>query len=579
LAELTRSIAVRFHVRIRSWNCKAYLPTSQWEHTGCGPLLPLLLIFLQLALTGRVQGVDYHVSTGGDDARQGVSPDQAWRTTARASRQPLRPGDRLLFRGGDMFEGQVAIKTAGTASAATPILIGSYGKGRATIRAGEGTGVSIENSGGIIVRDLIVQGNDRRTNRGSGVAILNRFPGGKRLEYVRIENVEARGFGKDGIAVGAWPEDKSQSGFRDVHIAGCRASDNAYAGIHVYGFHDYYAKSYAHRDVAVVDCVVHDNPGDPEYLDNHSGNGILLHDVDSGCIDGCTAYGNGVLCRATSGGPVGIWAWSSRKLVIQHCVSIRNRTGGKYDGGGFDLDGGVSESVMQYNYSAENDGAGYLVFDFGAAPFRLTGNVLRFNISENDGRKNGFGGIHVDSRGEAIEHLLVYHNTICAHATEARQRPPALFLNKGKNVGIHNNLFIARGVPLAEIGSDQPGLRIQGNHYWAVDGKFLTRHAGREYRSLAEWRKQANVERWDSQDVGSTGDPKLEGFGPGSAVNEAAQRTALKRFKLQAGSPLVGAGIDLRTLFRWDLGPCDYWGNPLLQNQLIAVGAYSAAAP
>ena len=152
--------------------------------------------------------------------------------------------------------------------------------------------------------------------------------------------------------MGGWPADESQSGYCDVRISNCLASDNAYAGIHVYGVHDFHAKTYAHRDVAVVDCVAHDNPGDPDFLDNHSGNGILLHDVDGGVIDGCTAYGNGSLCRAKSGGPVGIWAWSSRKLVIQNCVSVRNRTGGKYDGGGFDFDGGVSESVMQYNYSA-----------------------------------------------------------------------------------------------------------------------------------------------------------------------------------------------------------------------------------
>src|SRR5262249_22176856 len=150
--------------------------------------------------------------------------------------------------------------------------------------------------------------------------------------------------------------------------------------------------------------------------------------------------------------------------------------------------------------------AGYMVFDFGAAPFRLTGNVVRFNISENDGRKNGYGGIHVDSRGEAIEGLLIYHNTIGARATAAKECPPALFLKQSKNARIHNNLFITQGVPLADLGSDQPGLCVQGNHYWAVDGKFLVRHAAAEYRSLADWREQANVEHWDGKEVGSTGD-------------------------------------------------------------------------
>src|SRR5262249_16011564 len=144
-------------------------------------------------------------------------------------------------------------------------------------------------------------------------------------------------------------------------------------------------------------------------------------------------------------GPVGIWAWSSRKLVIQNCVSVRNRTGGKYDGGGFDFDGGVSESIMQYNYSAENDGAGFLIYDFGAAPFRLADNVVRFNISENDGRNNGFAGIYVKSVGEPIERLQVYHNTVFMSPPASKEKPSALFIDKSKDCRFHNNLFISGG--------------------------------------------------------------------------------------------------------------------------------------
>src|SRR6516164_4588200 len=128
--------------------------------------LALLLVFLDLGLVGRLHGADFHVSAVGDDGHEATTPDLAWRTLARANRQELHPGDRLLLRGGDAFDGNLVVKTAGTASAAAPITIRSYGKGRATIRAGDGTGVSIENSGGIVLWDLIVEGEDRRKNRG-----------------------------------------------------------------------------------------------------------------------------------------------------------------------------------------------------------------------------------------------------------------------------------------------------------------------------------------------------------------------------------------------------------------------------
>jgi hypothetical protein len=526
--------------------------------------------------TKGVLAADYYVSAAGDDFREGTSPNTAWRTIARANRQALGPGDRLLLRGGDSFEGNLIVKIAGTPSAKSPITIGSLGQGKPTIRAGNGTGVAIQNCGGLVVRDLIIEGKDRRTNQGSGLSILNTLSGDMRLEFVRVENIEVHGFGKDGIAVGGAPADNSRSGFRDVRIVGCRASDNAYVGIHVYGKHDYYAKKYSNRDVALINCIAHDNPGDPDFLDNHSGNGILIHDVDGGLIDGCTAFGNGGLCRAKAGGPVGIWAWSSRRLVIQNCVSVRNRTGGNYDGGGFDFDGGVSESVMQYNYSAENDGAGFLVFDFGAAPFRLTDNVLRFNISENDGRKNGFAGIFVKSVGGPIERLQVYHNTVFVSppASRAAQLPAAVFVEKTKDCRFYNNLFITGGGrALVDMGNNQSELRFQGNHYWAADGKFLIRQAGKQFSSLEDWRKQHGMERLDGKDVGGAGDPLLNAFGCGEILTQADKRAGLDRYKPLPGSPLLKSGLDLKTRFGIDSGERDFWGNLLPKDTPPAVGA------
>jgi hypothetical protein len=517
---------------------------------------------------------DFFVSATGNDDHDGAARDRSWKTIARANRQALDPGDRLLFRGGDSFEGSVVIQVARPASAKMPMTVGAWGNGRATILPGNAAGLRIENTGGIVVRDLILKSNDRRKNKASGVQVVNALPNGETLDFIRIENVDASGFGKYGIAVSGAPADNSQSGFRDIRITGCRAFDNAYVGIHVFGVHDYYAKTYAHRDVSIIDCIAHDNPGDPDYLDNHSGNGILLHDVNGGLIDRCTAYGNGALCGAKSGGPVGIWAWSSRKLVIQNCVSVRNRTNCDYDGGGFDFDGGVSDSIMQYNYSAENDGAGYLVYDFGAAPFRLADNVIRFNVSENDGRKNGYAGIYVSSLGNPVERLHVYHNTVSLTPSPGQKPPAALFVHKSKDSRFHNNLLIARATRLGDIGSDQTGLRILGNHYWPQDDRFLVQHGEKQCRSLAEWRKHAEVERLSGKDVGSVGAPKFAISNGDSILLKASQRTTLTRYKLSSDSPLVGAGLDLRSLFSLDAGELDFWHNKFPRDRRWSIGAF-----
>jgi hypothetical protein len=97
---------------------------------------------------GLARGADYHVSAAGDEASDRTTPEWAGRTVARANRQELQPGDPLLIRAGDTFEGNLIVKAAGTPSAATPVTIATYGRDKATIRAGAKTGIFCENIGG-----------------------------------------------------------------------------------------------------------------------------------------------------------------------------------------------------------------------------------------------------------------------------------------------------------------------------------------------------------------------------------------------------------------------------------------------
>ena len=52
----------------------------------------------------------------------------------------------------------------------------------------------------------------------------------------------------------------------------------------------------------------------------------------------------------------------------------------------FDIDGGCTDCILQYNYSHDNEGSGYQ-----SGPFRLKppgNNTIRYNISQNDAQKN-----------------------------------------------------------------------------------------------------------------------------------------------------------------------------------------------
>src|SRR5205814_453532 len=369
-----------------------------------------VLFLCTLAASGRARAADYYVSPGGNDANPGTAANP-WRSLSKVNAAGLAPGDNVLFEGGQRFEGNLVLDERVRANPQRPITLGSFDHGRAVIDAGLGTGILIRNIGGVIIRDLIVIGDDASKNQGFGVMALNER-GAAKLDFIRIENVEVSGFRWSGIYVGGAPTllpgfnalPGSRFGFRNVEIAHATVHDNLYCGIFVSGPWNRVPGGYANEDVTIRDCVVHDNLGDPTYKKHHSGNGILVDDTDGGLIERSAAYHNGG-ANGSKGGPVGIWADNSNRITIQFSESYANHTGGKKDGAGFDLDGGVSNSVLQYNYSHDNDGPGFLTWNYVYAVHPLVHNVIRYNLSENDGRQHHCGGIEVGTGGQAVQHI------------------------------------------------------------------------------------------------------------------------------------------------------------------------------
>ena len=156
------------------------------------------------------------------------------------------------------------------------------------------------------------------------------------------------------------------------------------------------ASKKSNHDIYIGYCRAENNPGDPSNLNNHSGNGIVVSACTKVLIEYCTATNNGWDMPRKGNGPVGIWAFEADSVVIQHCLSYRNKTSvGGADGGGFDLDGGVTHSIVQYCLSYENQGAGYCLFQYlYASPWH--DNIFRYNISENDGAvSDAHGGVYI----------------------------------------------------------------------------------------------------------------------------------------------------------------------------------------
>src|SRR5438552_7993505 len=129
----------------------------------------------------------YYVSVSGQDTNSGASPALAWKTIAHANSQLLKPGDQLLFQAGATFSGTIYCGPASGGTQANPMLISSYGAGRATINGGNTNGFFAYNCAGIIVSNLNFVGSGRATNRNSGIEFYNDGGGTARLlNFIRI---------------------------------------------------------------------------------------------------------------------------------------------------------------------------------------------------------------------------------------------------------------------------------------------------------------------------------------------------------------------------------------------------------
>ncbi len=286
-------------------------------------------------------------------------------------------------------------------------------------------------------------------------------------------------------------------------------------------------------------------------------------------IEHSEAYRNGSLSESLEGGPVGIWAWDADDILIEHNYSHHNRVASPKDGGGLDLDGGVTNSIMQYNYSHDIDGAGYLLCQFsGARPFAH--NAARFNFSAKDGRRNSYGSIFFFG---GVSDAHVYSNTMVTSPVAAGSPRVLHFLHDAaKNVSMRNNIFVTSGgLPLVDVEPEQVGLTLQGKNYFAAEGPMLIRWEGVNYGGLPSWREVTGQERIAGHALGFNLDPEFIGPAPAAEVTQS--------FRLRQDSTLIDAGLDLSALFRIGTGSTDFFGAPVPSGAGLEVGAAEAVPP
>jgi hypothetical protein len=509
------------------------------------------------------KSVTYYVSPTGSDSANGTTSSTPWQTIAKVNAATLVPGDVVLFEGGQTWSGSLLYLT-GQGTATSPITIGSYGTGNATISNGSNEAIYVYNAGGYVIENLDITGISGSTSY-SGIEFYAFGVG--QLPAITIQNCSITGW-QYGILIGG---SAASDGWNGITLSGNDTSSNVYAGVLTYGANfNTGAPAYNHQDVLVENCTANNNTG-ASGVSQWTGSGIVLGSVNGGTITGCTAHGNGA-DNTYSAGPVGIWTYASNNVTIEYCLAYSNATGSTGDGDGFDLDIDCTNCVIQYCLAYSNAGAGILCWGGTADSYwGSTGtNVVRWNLCWGNGANgasngNYYGDITI---GGNLTGLEVYQNTCVSQTSGSAQ--PAPFANPTSDtlsgVTVRNNIFYCGSTDdliVAASAYTTGQLLLQGNCYYST-GTLGIYWGGTTYASLAAFQVgQSGQEKVSGSAVGLQANPLLTAPSSAPTVTSPASLAGASGLAPQRTSPCAAAGLNLSSLFSISPGSQDFFGDPV----------------
>jgi len=325
----------------------------------------------------------YIDSETGDDTRDGLTPARAWKTLTRVNQGEFGPGDRILLRAGGRWAGPLTPGGRGTDEA--PVSIGDYGGGPSPRIDGEAaylTTVLLHNVEYFHVSGLDITNTGRRCELARTGVLLSLKDFGTahdvRLSGLFVHDVNGGLRKKEGAgsAIRWTCEGKNTlSRFDGLLIEDCLLKDCTRNGITA-GGHWQRDNWFPSLNVVIRGNTIEGIPGDgivPTACDG----ALVEHNVMRDCPrllpDGEAA--------------AGIWPWSCDNTVVQFNEVSDHKA--PWDGQGFDADWNCRGTIIQHNYSHDNEGGFLLICCSGRPPTVYNiGNpdvIVRYNISVNDG--------------------------------------------------------------------------------------------------------------------------------------------------------------------------------------------------
>ncbi len=502
----------------------------------------LILLAFLLASLASLHAASYHLDAeGGSDDGDGLSPATAWRSVAKVNAFTFQPGDSLLLKAGSAWTGQ--LHPLGSGTAGHRIILDRYGEGpKPAIHGGgvAGGAVLLVNQQHWSIRNIEVTNQGSPAPKKMGVLIRNNAVG--TLSGIEVKDCDIHDVVGD------------LTDYRDGKESG---------GIVFYINVDHPEQPSKWDDIRIENNMLRDvtrngilmqsqwinKPNDPNSswkghgayttstnirvagnrLERIGGDGIILW-----CVKGALVERNFVRQsnnNSVKQGHAAVWPYFCEDVIFQYNEVCETKT--KFDGMAFDFDNSNQRCIYQYNYSHDNEG-GFLNM---CCDGNANGNIVRYNVSQNDGCLAGSRVFLVHGHGN--HNYQVYNNTIYV-----RNGNPAMF-EQGANssessITFQNNIFIndGSGTFLAPKGCQfERNLYFGSGHIEADEKKILS-------------------------------DPRLRSPGSGKSGLDSVDG-----YKLMIGSPAFDAGVLIK-----DNGGRDYWGIEVSGTASLHLGAFNGSA-
>jgi hypothetical protein len=340
----------------------------------------------------------------GNDTNSAKSPSQAWKTLDRVNAEYFVAGDSILFKCDGVWNGQLAMKGSGVRG--KPIVIGNYDSGNKPLINGSGIFTNTLQFNGqhhLEIMDLHI------TNTGSTAefrrAIYFQAEDMGAIEHVFLERLEISDVNgiidntdaskNNGGIIFEISGTARQTWFDTLVIADCYIHDVDRTGIANLSTWENRTLTTNTNWVPSRNITIRGN-----IFENTGANALIVRVADSPLMEHnlftrCATKGSGNACFSfnTDGA---IWQYN------EACYTKLNS--GDEDARGFDSDYKSTNTLIQYNYSHDNEWGAILITGGPTGGFN-DGSIVRYNLFVNNKHHE------IKTSGQATN-TMIYNNTI-----------------------------------------------------------------------------------------------------------------------------------------------------------------------